>query len=138
MPLDDVLRSADVVSVHLKLSEDSKNLLNDTRLRLMKKTAYLVNTARGAIVDELALVKILQEKAIAGAALDVFVEEPLLKNHPITQLDNVVLTPHLGWPTDSGFDGFAENAVTNIIDYMAGKLTRALNPEALNNRSARN
>ena len=138
MPLEDVLRSADVVSVHLKLSEDSKNLLNDTRLRLMKKTAYLVNTARGAIVDELALVKILQEKAIAGAALDVFVEEPLPKNHPITQLDNVVLTPHLGWPTDSGFEGFAENAVTNIFDYMAGKLTRALNPEALNNRRKQN
>ena len=137
LPLEDVLRSADVVSVHLKLSEDSKNLLNDTRLRLMKKTAYLVNTARGAIIDELALVKILQEKAIAGAALDVFVEEPLPKNHPITQLDNVVLTPHLGWPTDSGFEGFAENAVTNILDYMAGKLTRALNPEALNNRSTR-
>ena len=137
MPLEDVLRSADVVSVHLKLSEDSKNLLNDTRLRLMKKTAYLVNTARGAIVDELALVKILQEKVIAGAALDVFVVEPLPKNHPITQLDNVVLTPHLGWPTDSGFEGFAENAVTNILDYMAGKLTRALNPEALNNRSTR-
>ena len=138
MPLEDVLRSADVVSVHLKLSEDSKNLLNDTRLRLMKKTAYLVNTARGAIVDEMALVKILQEKAIAGAALDVFVEEPLPKNHPITQLDNVVLTPHLGWPTDSGFEGFAENAVTNILDYMAGKLTRALNPEALNNRRKQN
>ncbi len=137
LPLEDVLRSADVVSVHLKLSEDSKNLLNDTRLRLMKKTAYLVNTARGAIIDELALVKILQEKAIAGAALDVFVEEPLPKNHPLTQLDNVVLTPHLGWPTDSGFEGFAENAVTNILDYMAGKLTRALNPEALNNRSMR-
>ena len=138
MPLEDVLRSADVVSVHLKLSEDSKNLLNDTRLRLMKKTAYLVNTARGAIVDELALVKILQEKAIGGAALDVFVQEPLPKNHPIIQLDNVVLTPHLGWPTDSGIEGFAENAVTNILDYMAGKLTRALNPEALNHRRKRN
>ena len=86
----------------------------------------------------MALVKILQEKAIAGAALDVFVEEPLPKNHPITQLDNVVLTPHLGWPTDSGFEGFAENAVTNIFDYMAGKLTRALNPEALNNRRKQN
>ena len=134
MPLEDVLRSADVVSVHLKLSDDSKNLLNEARLRLMKQSAYLVNTARGAIVDEMALVKILQEKAIAGAALDVFVEEPLPKNHPITQLDNVVLTPHLGWPTDSGFEGFAENAVTNILDYMAGKLTRALNPEAMSNR----
>jgi len=134
LPLEEVLRSADVVSVHLKLSEQSKNLLNEERLRLMKKSAYLVNTARGAIVDEIALVKILQEKAIAGAALDVFVEEPLPKNHPITQLDNVVITPHLGWPTDSGFEGFAENAVTNILDYMDGKLTRALNPEALQHR----
>jgi len=137
MPLDDVLRCADVVSVHLKLSDDSKNLLNETRLRLMKPSAYLVNTARGAIVDEAALIKLLQEKIIAGAALDVFVEEPLPQNHPITKLDNVVLTPHLGWPTDSGFEGFAENAVNNILDYMAGKLTRALNPEAMNNRRKR-
>ena len=134
MRLEDVLRSADVVSVHLKLSDDSKNLLNETRLRVMKPSAYLINTARGAIVDEIALVKVLKEQAIAGAALDVFVEEPLPKNHPLTQLDNVVLTPHLGWPTDSGFEGFAENAVTNILDYMNGKLTRALNPEALSNR----
>ena len=131
VPLEEVLRTADVVSVHLKLSDESKNLLNEARLRMMKKSAYLVNTARGAIVDEVALVKILQEKAIAGAALDVFVEEPLAKNHPILELDNVVLTPHLGWPTDSGFEGFAENAVTNILDYMDGKLTRALNPQAL-------
>jgi len=138
MPLEEVLRTADVVSVHLKLSDQSKNLLNEARLRLMKKSAYLVNTARGAIIDEIALVKILKEKAIAGAALDVFAEEPLAKNHPITQLDNVVITPHLGWPTDSGFEGFAENAVTNILDYMDGKLTRALNPEALNNRRQQN
>lgn len=138
MPLEEVLRTADVVSVHLKLSEQSKNLLNEERLRLMKKSAYLVNTARGAIVDEMALVKILKEKTIAGAALDVFAEEPLAKNHPITELDNVVITPHLGWPTDSGFQGFAENAVTNILDYMDGKLTRALNPEALNNRRQQN
>src|SRR5262245_38507200 len=74
----------------------------------MKKSAYLINTARGAIVDERALVKVLQEQTIAGAALDVFVDEPLAANHPLLQLDNVVLTPHLGWPTDSGFTGFAE------------------------------
>jgi phosphoglycerate dehydrogenase-like enzyme len=134
MSLEEVLRTADVVSVHLALSDQSRNLLNEARLRLMKKSAYLVNTARGAIVDEIGLVRILQEKAIAGAALDVFVEEPLPKNHPLTQLDNVVISPHLGWPTDSGFQGFAENAVTNILDYMDGKLTRALNPEALRNR----
>jgi phosphoglycerate dehydrogenase-like enzyme len=135
--LDDLLRQADVVSVHLTLSEQSKNLLNETRLRLMKKSAYLINTARGAIVDEKALVKILREQAIAGAALDVFVEEPLAANHPLLQLDNVVLTPHVGWPTDAGFKGFADHAVENILDYMEGKLTRVVNPEALQNRAKR-
>lgn len=136
-PLEDLLKQADVVSVHLVLSDQSKNLLNEARLPLMKKSAYLINTARGAIVDERALVKVLQEQTIAGAALDVFVEEPLAANHPLLQLDNVVLTPHLGWPTDSGFAGFAENAVTNILDYLDGKLTRVVNPEALRNRSKR-
>jgi phosphoglycerate dehydrogenase-like enzyme len=138
MPLDEVMKTADVVSIHLTLSEKSRNLLDEGRLRLMKKSAYLVNTARGAIVDEPALVKILQENTITGAALDVFVEEPLAKNHPLLGLENVVLTPHLGWPTDSGFEGFAENAVTNILDYREGKLTRALNPEALNYRRRAN
>lgn len=134
MPLDEVLKSADVVSVHLALSDQSRNLLDETRLRLMKKSAYLVNTARGAIVDETAMVKVLKENAIAGAALDVFVEEPLPKDHPLLELDNVVLAPHLGWPTDLSFEHFADNAVTNILDYMDGKLTRALNPEALQHR----
>jgi D-3-phosphoglycerate dehydrogenase len=134
LPLEEVLQTADVVSVHLKLSEESKNLLDEARLRLMKKSAYLVNTARGAIVDERALVRVLKENAIAGAALDVFVEEPLPKHHPLLELENIVLAPHLGWPTDSGFEGFADNAVTNILDYMNGKLTRALNPEALQHR----
>lgn len=134
MPLDDVLRNADVISVHLKLSEQSKGLIDERRLRLMKKSAYFVNTARGAIADEPALVKILNERVIAGAALDVFIEEPLPAKHALLELDNIILTPHLGWPTDSGFEGFAENAVANILDYLDGKLTRALNPEAIEQR----
>ena len=134
MALDDVMRQADVVSVHLALSNQSRNLLNEARLRLMKRTGYLVNTARGAILDETALVRVLQESAIAGAALDVFIEEPLPANHPLLELDNVVLAPHLGWPTDSGFEGFAENAVNNILDYMDGKWTRVINPKAIPNR----
>ena len=134
MALEEVLKTADVVSIHLALSDQSKNLLDEARLRLMKKSAYVVNTARGAIIDETALVKLLKDKVIAGAALDVFVDEPLPKNHPLLGLDNVVLTPHLGWPTDSSFEGFANNAVANILDYMEGKLTRALNPEALQYR----
>jgi len=134
MALDDVMRQADVVTIHLALSDQSRNLLNEARLRLMKKSAYLVNTARGAIVDENALARMLKERAIAGAALDVFVEEPLPADSPLLDLDNVVLAPHLGWPTDSGFEGFAENAVNNILDYMEGKLTRVINPDALQNR----
>jgi phosphoglycerate dehydrogenase-like enzyme len=134
LPLEDLLTEADVVSVHLKLSDQSKNLLDERRLRLMKKSAYLINTARGAIIDERALIKMLKEKAIAGAALDVFVQEPLPANHALLELDNVVLTPHLGWPTDSGFHDFAENAVSNILDYMNGELTRVINPEALRYR----
>lgn len=137
MALDDVMREADVVSIHLALSDQSRTLVNEARLRLMKKSAYLINTARGAIVDEQALVRLLQERAIAGAALDVFVAEPLPAHHPLLALENVVLAPHLGWPTDSGFEGFAENAATNILDYMEGKLTRVINPDALRHRRPR-
>ena len=136
MTLEEVLQNADVVSVHLKLSDQSKGLLNEQRLRLMKKSAYLVNTARGAIVDETALIKVLKERAIAGAALDVFAEEPLLPDNPLLGFDNVVLTPHIGWPTDKGYEEFAENAVENILGYMEGKLIRAVNPEAAEKRRA--
>jgi phosphoglycerate dehydrogenase-like enzyme len=134
LQLDDVMRRSDVVSVHLKLSDQSKNLLDEKRLRLMKPTAYLVNTARGAIIDEAALAKLLADRVIAGAALDVFVEEPLPKSSPLLKLDNVVLAPHLGWPTDASFNAFAENAVENILSYVEGKLLRAINPEAADRR----
>jgi phosphoglycerate dehydrogenase-like enzyme len=136
LPLEEVLQNSDVVSVHLRLSDLSHGLLSEERLRLMKKSAYLVNTARGAIVDESALVKLLSEEAIAGAALDVFLDEPLPAISPFLRLDNVVLTPHLGWPTDSGFEGFARNAVEIILKYMDGEALRAHNPEALERRKA--
>jgi phosphoglycerate dehydrogenase-like enzyme len=131
MALEEVLRNADVVSVHLRLSDQSRNLLNGTRLQLMKKSAYLVNTARRAVVDETALIKMLKEKAIAGAALDVFGEEPLPPDSALLDLDNIVLTPHVGWPTDRGYEEFAEHAVENILGYMDGKVFRAINPEAM-------
>lgn len=134
MALEEVLQNADVISVHLKLSGQSRGFLNEARLRLMKKSAYLVNTARGAIVDETALINVLKEKAIAGAALDVYAEEPLPPGSPLLDFDNVVLTPHIGWPTDKGYQEFAENAVENILAYMEGNLTRAVNPEAVEKR----
>jgi phosphoglycerate dehydrogenase-like enzyme len=128
--LEAVLRSADVVSVHLKLSDQSRGLLDETRLRSMKPGALLVNTARGAIVDEAALARVLAEGVLGGAALDVFAHEPLSPDSPLCRLDNVVLTAHLGWPADATYAEFAERAVQVIEDYMDGKLEGVLNPEA--------
>jgi phosphoglycerate dehydrogenase-like enzyme len=104
--LDDLMRESDVVSIHASLTATSRGLIDARRLGLMKPTAYLVNTARGPIVNEPALVAALQENRIAGAGLDVFDEEPLPPSHPLTTLPNVVLTPHLGWPTDHAYQRF--------------------------------
>ncbi len=119
--LDDLLRAADVVSVHATLGPQTRGLLDARRLGLMKPTAYLINTARGPIVDEAALVEALVSRRIAGAALDVFDTEPLPPGHPLTTLPNVVLTPHLGWPTDSKYAQFAEAAADVLLAYLDGR-----------------
>lgn len=119
--LDELLRDADVVSVHATLSPQSRGLLDARRLGLMKPTAYLVNTARGPIVEEAALVAALREGRIAGAGLDVFDQEPLPPGHPLTSLPNVVLTPHLGWPTDEAYARFAEAAADVLLAYLDGR-----------------
>jgi phosphoglycerate dehydrogenase-like enzyme len=119
--LDDLLREADVVTIHVALTKESRGLLDARRIGLMKPTAYLVNTARGPIVDEAALVAALKENRIAGAGLDVFDREPLPPGHPLTTLPNVVLTPHLGWPTDDGYEKFAEAACAVLIAYLDGR-----------------
>ena len=103
LELDEVLARSDVVSVHLRLSPQSTGLLSRERLALLRPDAYLINTARGAIVDESALVEMLQTGRLAGAALDVFHEEPLPDDHPLRRLDNVLLTPHVGWPSAGNF-----------------------------------
>ncbi|NJE07644.1 3-phosphoglycerate dehydrogenase [Thermococcus sp. M39] len=97
--LETLLRESDVVTLHVPLLPSTKYLINEEKLKLMKPTAILINAARGGIVEERALVKALQEGWIYGAALDVFEEEPLPKDHPLTKLDNVVLTPHIGAST---------------------------------------
>jgi D-3-phosphoglycerate dehydrogenase len=118
LPLDDVLRRADVLSVHLRLSPESRGLLSRERLALLRPTSYLVNTARGAIADETALVEMLQSGRLAGAALDVFVEEPLPRDHPLRRLDNVVLTPHIGWPSAGNYAEWAHNATEQILTFL--------------------
>jgi phosphoglycerate dehydrogenase-like enzyme len=132
--LDDLLAEANIVSIHLALSDQSRGLFDETRLRRLRPTAYLVNTARGAIVDEAALVRVLRDGAIAGAALDVFVQEPLPPDHPLLALDNAVLTPHLGWPADLTYREFAEDCADQIISHLRGDYGRVLNPDALTRR----
>ena len=121
MELDDLIRTADVVSIHVSLKPETRNLIDARRLALMKPTAYLINTARGAILNEAALVAALEEGRIAGAGLDVFDEEPLPAGHPLTRLPKVVLTPHTGWPTDHGYEQFARSAVDVLLDFMDGR-----------------
>ena len=135
--LDALLDEADVVTVHLKLSEQSRGLLSEPRLRRIGPQGVLVNTARGAIVDEDALARVLAEGALGAAGLDVYAEEPLSPASPLRRLDNVVLTPHLGWPADLTYRTFAEAAVAIVEDYLDGKHVAAVNPDALQHRKAR-
>jgi len=93
--LDDLLLESDFVSIHASLTSETRGLIGERELKLMKPTAFLINTARGAIVDENALIKALKEKWIAGAAIDVYTEEPLPKNHPLRKTENTILTPHI-------------------------------------------
>jgi len=119
--LDDLLSSSDVISIHATLSPESRGLIDARRLGLMKPTAYLINTARGAIVDETALCAALSSGRIAGAGLDVFSEEPLPPAHPLTKLPNAVLTSHLGWPTDEMYGKFADAAADVLLAYLDGR-----------------
>ncbi|MEB3780817.1 MAG: D-glycerate dehydrogenase [Desulfurococcales archaeon] len=133
--LEDLLREADIVSVHTPLTKETYHLINEERLRLMKKTAYLINTARGPVVDTKALVKALEEKWIAGAALDVFEEEPLPPDHPLTRFDNVVLAPHLASGTWDTRIRMADMAAENLIAFAEGRIPPTLvNKEVVNVR----
>lgn len=119
--LDALMSGSDIVSIHATLSPDSRGLIDARRLGLMKSTAYLINTARGPIVDEAALCDALASKAIAGAGLDVFDAEPLPPGYPLTKLPNVVLTSHLGWPTDEMYSKFADAAADALLAYLDGR-----------------
>ena len=137
VPLDTVFRESDVVSLHLRLSERTRGLVTAHHLSLMKPTAHLINTARGPLVEEAALVATLRERGIAGAGLDVFDVEPLPSNHPLLSLDNVVLTPHTGYVTQEAYHFFFRQVVENIESYLDGQLPpRTLNPDALRRRAA--
>jgi D-3-phosphoglycerate dehydrogenase len=118
---DEVLRTADIVSLHLRASSRTAGFIGRHELGLMQPTAYLINTARGAIVDEAALVDALAARRIAGAAIDVFQQEPLPADSPFLALENVLLTPHVAWVTDAGTARMARHPVDNVLAFLAGK-----------------
>ncbi len=133
LPLNDVLGQADIVSIHLRLSDESRGLMNRERLGKMKRGALLINTSRGAIVDEAALIEALQENRLSGAGLDVFAVEPLPPHSPLRTLPNVLLTPHVGWQVKEVLHEFATIAANQLEAWLTAGLptTAVLNPEAM-------
>jgi phosphoglycerate dehydrogenase-like enzyme len=123
---EDLLRTADVVTIHVQLGDRSRGLLGEKDLALMKPTALLINTSRGPIVDEKALIAALSEGRIGGAGLDVFNVEPLPIDHPFRKLDNVVLTPHLGYVSVQNYRVYYPDIVANIRNFIDGKPVKVI------------
>ena len=126
---DELFARSDVVTIHVQLSARTRGLVGARELSLMKPTAYLVNTARGPIVDEVALVKALQARAIAGAGLDVFDQEPLPADHPFKRLDNTLLMPHAGYVTEEQYRVRYRDTVDDVAAYLRGTPLRVLDPK---------
>lgn len=131
---DDLFRQADVVSVCLVLSERTRGLVGARELSLMQPRSYLINTSRGPIVDEAALIAALTEGRLAGAGLDTFDQEPLPVDHPFRRMDNVTLTPHLGYATKETYIAFYGSMPEAIFAYAKGEPVRVANPQVMDRR----
>src|SRR4051794_1821276 len=123
---DELLRRADVVTIHVMLSGRTRGLIGAAELAAMKPTAYLVNTSRGPIVDEAALLTALRDGTIAGAALDVFDTEPLPADHPLRSAPNTVVTPHIGYVASGAYETFYADAVEDVAAFLDGAPVRLL------------
>ena len=124
----ELFRTADFLTIHMILSKRTRGLVGPDDLAAMKPSSYLINTSRGPIVDERALISTLEGRRIAGAALDVYDQEPLPTDHPLRRLENVVLTPHLGYVTAENYRVFYGDAVENVRAFLAGNPIRVLTP----------
>lgn len=123
MELDEIIRETDYLSVHVPLVKDTFHLLNAERFSQMKKTAVIINTARGPIIDEKALIEALENGIIAGAALDVTEEEPISINSPLLDMDNVIITPHSAWYSEEAMVELRQKAAKNIVQVLKGEKT---------------
>ena len=122
-----LVAQSDVLSIHLKLSDRTRGLIGGAELDAMKPTAYLINTSRGPIVDEAALLDRLRRGVIGGAGLDVYGHEPLLADHPLRGLDNVILTPHTGYVVEQNHRIFYVDTLEDIEAFLDGRVVRPLN-----------
>jgi len=133
--LDTLLKQSDFVSIHVPLMKETHHLMNEQKLRLMKKTAYLINNSRGPVVDEKALYKALKEGWIAGAALDVFEQEPIPVDSPLLKLDNVVVAPHISSASLETRSRMAEMVAENLVAFFEGKKPpNLINPDVMKTR----
>ncbi len=138
VPLETLLAEADFVSLHAAVTNESRGMIGEAQLRQMKPTAYLINTARGALIDEAALAQALNKGQLAGAALDAFCTEPLLRFHPLRSAQNILLTPHIASLTNDNGERISAAATEAVLDLVTGRKPRfVLNPDVLTSRALR-
>lgn len=134
--LDELLSVSDFITIHSPLTTETKHLIGEKEMKKMKKSAYLINTARGAIIDTVALTKALKEGWIAGAALDVYPKEPPAEDDPILDLENVIVTPHIAWYTEEALLRLEMEAVENAIKITRGERPKnVVNPQVFSNKN---
>lgn len=121
VPLEELLQRSDFVSIHVSLNKDSFHMIDESKFKLMKKTAFIINTSRGKIINEHHLISALRNKVIAGAALDVYEIEPIFRSNPLTQLSQTILLPHIGSATFITRSKMSEIAVNNIVNFFNSK-----------------
>jgi phosphoglycerate dehydrogenase-like enzyme len=123
---EDLFRQSDFITIHVVLSQRTRGIVGTTELGLMKPSAFIINTSRGPIVDEAAMLAALRDKKIGGAGLDVFDIEPLPLDHPLRKMDNVVITPHLGYVSEQNYQHYFAGAVEDIRGFLDGKPVRVM------------
>lgn len=121
VPLEELLRRSDFVSIHVSLNKDSFHMIDESKIKLMKKTAFIINTSRGKVINEQHLINALRNKVIGGAGLDVYESEPISRSSPLTQLPQTVLLPHIGSATFMTRSKMAEVAANNIVNFFNGR-----------------
>ena len=126
MTKEDLLKNSDIISIHLVLGERYKNLITKKELGMMKKTAFLINTSRGPIINENDLVEVLKDEKIAGAGLDVYDKEPLPQDHKLRFLPNALLLPHIGYVTAENYSKFYNQMLENLLACLDDKPLRVI------------